>query len=134
MGVQIQALKASTNLEINAAFATLMRDRPDALFVGPDAFFNSRRLQLANMAARHAIPMTSSSRDIAEVGGLMSYGTNITDVFRQLGVTPAAFSRVLGRPTFRSSGRPRSSLLSITRPPGCSASPCRRCCCQSPTR
>src|SRR5262249_2215296 len=56
MGLQIQALKASTNLEINAAFATLMRDRSDVLFVGPDAFFNSRRLQLANMAARHAIP------------------------------------------------------------------------------
>ena len=86
MGMQIQALKASTNLEINAAFAILMRDRPDALFVGQDAFFNSRRLQLANMAARHVIPMSSVSRDIAEVGGLMSYGTNILDVYRQMGV------------------------------------------------
>ena len=86
MGLQIQALKASTSLEINAAFATLMRERPDALFVGPDAFFNSRRLQLANMAARHVIPMSSVSRDIAEVGGLMSYGTNIFDVYRQMGV------------------------------------------------
>jgi len=86
MGLQIQPLKASTNLEINAAFATLMRDRPDALFVSPDAFFNSRRLQLANMAARHVIPMSSVSRDIAEVGGLMSYGTNILDVYRQMGV------------------------------------------------
>ena len=86
MGLQIQALKASTNLEINAAFATLMRERPDALFVGQDAFFNSRRLQLANMAARHVIPMSSVSRDIAEVGGLMSYGTNIFDVYRQMGV------------------------------------------------
>jgi putative ABC transport system substrate-binding protein len=86
MGLQIQVLKASTNLEINAAFATLMRERPDALFVGQDAFFNSRRLQLANMAARHVIPMSSVSRDIAEVGGLMSYGTNIFDVYRQMGV------------------------------------------------
>jgi putative tryptophan/tyrosine transport system substrate-binding protein len=86
MGLQIQPLKASTNLEINAAFATLLRERPDALFVGQDAFFNSRRLQLANMAARHAIPMSSVSRDIAEVGGLMSYGTNIFDVYRQMGV------------------------------------------------
>jgi len=86
MGMQIQSLKASTNLEINAAFAILMRDRPDALFVGQDAFFNSRRLQLANMAARHVIPMSSVSRDIAEVGGLMSYGTNILDVYRQMGV------------------------------------------------
>jgi ABC-type uncharacterized transport system substrate-binding protein len=86
MGLQIQVLKASTSLEINAAFATLMRERPDALFVGQDAFFNSRRLQLANMAARHVIPMSSVSRDIAEVGGLMSYGTNIFDVYRQMGV------------------------------------------------
>jgi len=86
MGLKIQVLKASTNLEINAAFATLMRERADALFVGQDAFFNSRRLQLANMAARHVIPMSSVSRDIAEVGGLMSYGTNILDVYRQMGV------------------------------------------------
>src|SRR5215510_12434960 len=86
MGLQIQTLKASTNLEINAAFATLIRERPDALFVGSDAFFNSRRLQLANMAARHAIPMSSVSRDIAEAGGLMSYGTNILDVYRHVGV------------------------------------------------
>jgi ABC-type uncharacterized transport system substrate-binding protein len=86
MGLQIQVLKASSNLEINAAFATLSLDRPDALFVGQDPFFNSRRLQLANMAARHVIPMASVSRDIAEVGGLMSYGTNILDVYRQMGV------------------------------------------------
>ena len=56
MGLQIQVLNASTSREIDAAFATLGRERPDALFVGPDAFFNSRRVQLANMAARHAVP------------------------------------------------------------------------------
>src|SRR5262249_50212993 len=86
MGLQMQVLKASTNLEINAAFATLVRERSDALFVGQDAFFNSRRIQLANMAARHVIPMSSVSRDVAEAGGLMSYGTNILDVYRQIGV------------------------------------------------
>jgi putative tryptophan/tyrosine transport system substrate-binding protein len=86
MGLQIQVLKASTSLEINAAFATLVRERSDALFVGQDPFFNSRRIQLANMAARHVIPMSSVSRDIAEAGGLMSYGTNILDVYRQMGV------------------------------------------------
>ena len=59
-------------------------ERPDAVFVGQDAFFNSRRLQLANWAARHALPMTSGSRDIVEVGGLMSYGTNLTEVYRQM--------------------------------------------------
>jgi hypothetical protein len=56
------------------------------LFISQDGFFVSRRLQLANMAARHALPMTSGSRDIAEVGGLMSYGTNIPDVYRQMGL------------------------------------------------
>ncbi len=86
MGLQIQILNASTSRDINAAFATFIRDRPDALFVGQDVFFVSRRLQLANMAARHAVPMTSGSRDIAEVGGLMSYGSNITDAHREMGV------------------------------------------------
>jgi ABC-type uncharacterized transport system substrate-binding protein len=86
MGLQIQVLNASTSCEINAAFANLGHEPADALFVSQDGFFVSRRLQLANMAARHAIPMTSGSRDIAEVGGLMSYGTNIPEVYRQIGV------------------------------------------------
>jgi putative ABC transport system substrate-binding protein len=86
MGLQIQVLNASTSREIDAAFATFGRERPDALFVGQDGFFLSRRVQLANMAARHAVPMASGSRDFSEVGGLMSYGTNIPDVFRQMGV------------------------------------------------
>ncbi len=86
IGLQIQVLNASTSREIDAAFAIFGRERPDALFVAQDAFFNSRRLQLANMAARHAVPMTSASRDIAEVGGLMSYGSNIADAHRQIGV------------------------------------------------
>ena len=72
--------------EIDAAFATFVRERPDALFVGQDVFFVSRRVQLANMAARHAVPMTSGSRDLAEVGGLMSYGSNSADAHRQIGV------------------------------------------------
>ena len=58
MGLQIQVLNASTSREIDAAFATFARERPDALFVGGDAFFTSRRVQLANLAARHAIPAT----------------------------------------------------------------------------
>jgi len=86
MGLQIQVLTASTSREIDAAFATIARERPDALFVGGDAFFNSRRLQLALLAARHAIPASYGSRDYPEYGGLMSYGTNITDAFRQAGV------------------------------------------------
>jgi putative ABC transport system substrate-binding protein len=86
MGLQIQVLNASTSREIDAAFALFERDRRDAIFVGQDVFFNSRRVQLANMAARHAVPMTSGSRDIVEVGGLMSYGSNIADGHRQIGV------------------------------------------------
>jgi len=86
MGLQIQIFNVSTSREIDAAFAAFGRERPDAVFVGQDAFFNSRRLQLANWATRQALPMSSGSRDICEVGGLMSYGTNIVDTYRQMAV------------------------------------------------
>jgi ABC-type uncharacterized transport system substrate-binding protein len=86
MGLQIQICNASTSREIDAAFATFLRERPDALFVSPDPLFTSRRVQLVNTAARHAIPATFSHREFAEVGGLMSYGPNQTDTFRQFGV------------------------------------------------
>jgi putative tryptophan/tyrosine transport system substrate-binding protein len=86
MGMQIQAFRASTSREIDSVFAALGLDRPDALFVAGDAFFNSRRLQLAQLAARHAIPASYGSRDYPEYGGLMSYGSNLTDAFRQAGV------------------------------------------------
>jgi len=86
MGLQIQVLNASTSREIDTAFATFVRERPDAVFVNLDPFLNSRRAQLVNLASRHAVPATFSNRDFAEIGGLMSYGTNIADAFRQLGV------------------------------------------------
>jgi ABC-type uncharacterized transport system substrate-binding protein len=86
MRLQIQVLNASTSREIDAAFATFVRERPDALFVGGDPFFNSRRLQLSLLAMRHAVPATYSGREYAEVGGLMSYGSDITDAYRQMGV------------------------------------------------
>jgi len=86
MGLQIQILNASTSREIDAAFATFVRERPDALFVGGDAFFNSRRVQLANLASRHAIPAAYPGRDFPDVGGLISYGSDLTDGFRQVGV------------------------------------------------
>jgi ABC-type uncharacterized transport system substrate-binding protein len=85
MGLQIQIFNASTSREIDAAFAAFGRERPD-VFVGQDAFFNRRRLQLTNWASRHALPMTSGSRDICEVGGLMSYGPNIVDTYRQMAI------------------------------------------------
>ena len=86
MGLQMQVVRAGTRQEIDAAFETFARERPDALFVGLDPFLNSRRVQLAQLATLHRIPAAYSARDIAEVGGLMSYGTNITDAFRQVGI------------------------------------------------
>ena len=86
MGLQIQVLNASTSREIDAAFATFVRERPDAVFVSLDVFFISRRAQLVNLASRHALPATYPLREFAEVGGLMSYGTNIADTFRHIGV------------------------------------------------
>ena len=85
MGLQMHILNASTTREIDAAFASFVRKRPDALFVAPDPFFLSRRVQLVNLASRHAVPATYSTRDFTEAGGLMSYGTNLADVYRQAG-------------------------------------------------
>jgi putative ABC transport system substrate-binding protein len=86
IGFQIQVLNASTSREIETAFATFVRERPDALFVGPDPFFGGRRVQLATLATRHAIPTAYALRDYAEAGGLMSYGANVADAYRQVGV------------------------------------------------
>jgi putative ABC transport system substrate-binding protein len=86
MGLHIQIFNTGTGREINAAFATLARARPGALFVLPDPFFNDRRAQLAILTARHAIPTSFPARSYVEAGGLMSYGTNINDAFRQAGV------------------------------------------------
>jgi putative ABC transport system substrate-binding protein len=86
IGLQIHVLNASTSREIDAAFATLARERPDALFVSPDAFFTTRRVQIATLAARGRIAAVSSNRDHAVAGGLMSYGTDVADRFRQTGV------------------------------------------------
>jgi putative tryptophan/tyrosine transport system substrate-binding protein len=86
MGLQTQVVNASTSQEIDAAFVTIGRERPDALFVTGNPVFNSRRLQLALLAAHHAIPASYASRDYPEYGGLMSYGTNVADAFRQVGV------------------------------------------------
>jgi ABC-type uncharacterized transport system substrate-binding protein len=86
LGLQIQILNASTSREIEAAFATLVRDRTEALFVAPDGFFASRRVQFATLAAHYRVPVSYFLREFVEVGGLTSYGTNILDVFRQVGV------------------------------------------------
>ena len=86
LGLQIQVLNAITSREIDAAFATVVRQRPVALFVGSDSFFNNRRVQLVHLASHHAIPATYAGRDYVVAGGLMSYGSDITDAYRQAGV------------------------------------------------
>jgi len=85
VGMRLQILNPSTNREIDAAFAALVRERADALFVGPDAFYNSRRVQLANMAARHGVPTAFAVREYVDAGGLMSYGTSLADMYREVG-------------------------------------------------
>jgi putative ABC transport system substrate-binding protein len=85
IGLQTRILKASTIREINVAFATFARERPDALFVAGDSLFSNRRIQLAHLATRHAIPAAYSQREFADVGGLISYGANLTDAYRQVG-------------------------------------------------
>jgi putative ABC transport system substrate-binding protein len=87
LGLQIRVLQASTSREIDAAFATLAREPADALFVANDSFFGSRRLQFAILATRQAIPTAHPSREPVEVGGLMSYGTDIVDMYRLVGVS-----------------------------------------------
>jgi putative ABC transport system substrate-binding protein len=86
LGLQIQVVNASTIGEINAAFAALVGERAEALFVNGDAFFTSRRVQLATLATRDRIPAASNAREFPVAGGLMSYGTNLTDALRQVGV------------------------------------------------
>jgi putative ABC transport system substrate-binding protein len=86
MGLQVKILSASTSREINAAFANFVRERPDVLCVGTSPFFISRRIQLTQLAARHAVPAIYSVRQYTEAGGLISYGTSLTDAFRQIGV------------------------------------------------
>jgi ABC-type uncharacterized transport system substrate-binding protein len=86
MGLQIQVLNASTSREIDAVFATLANERPDAIIVGTDYFLIDRRVQLALQAMLHKLPATYPVRDFAEVGGLMSYGASLGDAYRHVGV------------------------------------------------
>src|SRR5262245_52505345 len=89
MGLDTRIFKAGTSREISAAFEALARERPDALLVDLDPFLTSRRVQLVTLAARHAIPTAYAVREFAEIGGLMSYGSSLTDAYRQLGIYTA---------------------------------------------
>jgi putative ABC transport system substrate-binding protein len=85
LGQRLQRLQSTNSREINDAFATFDNDRPDALFVTGAPFFNSRRVQLVQLAAHYRIPTTYGSRAYPDIGGLMSYGTDVTDAYRQVG-------------------------------------------------
>jgi putative ABC transport system substrate-binding protein len=85
LGLKVQVIEAGTVGEIEAAFGAITRDRPDALLVGPDAFLASRRVQIAILAARHAIATAGNNREAVEAGALMSYGTDGADMYRQVG-------------------------------------------------
>jgi putative ABC transport system substrate-binding protein len=86
MGLQIILLEARSENEINAAFAAILQKQAQALFVEADPYFNSRRDQIVALAARHALPSIFEQREFALAGGLMSYGTNITEAYHQMGI------------------------------------------------
>src|SRR5262249_56240721 len=86
VGMQGQTYTPGPIGEIDAASAAFVREQPHALFVAPDAFFLTRRVQFAALAVRHALPAVYSVRQYVEVGGLMSYGTSLLDMYRQVGV------------------------------------------------
>jgi len=86
IGLQIHVLNASTSREIDAAFATLEREHTDALFVAAESFFNSRRVQIATLTARHRIPAAHGESDAVAAGGLLSYGTDFADTSRKAGI------------------------------------------------
>jgi putative tryptophan/tyrosine transport system substrate-binding protein len=109
LGLQIQILKASTRSEIEAAFATLVRDRAEALYVAGDVFFTSRRVQLVTLAATNRIPASYPSREAVEAGGLMGYATDRADMFVRSGSTAVESSKARSLPTSRSCSRPNSS-------------------------
>jgi putative ABC transport system substrate-binding protein len=126
VGLQIQVLNASTSLELDAAFTTLVSERSDALIVGSTPFLFDRRVQLAQLAARHAVPAIYQDRHHAEVGGLMTYGASLGDAYHHVGVytgrilkgakpsdlpmvQPTKFELVINIPTAR--------MLGLTVPP-----------------
>jgi putative tryptophan/tyrosine transport system substrate-binding protein len=126
MALQIQVLNANTSREIEAAFDTIGRQRPDALFIETTPFLNVQNVQLAMLAAFHRLPATHGERGYVEAGGLMSYGSNIADAFRQAGAYTGRIlkgAKPADLPVVQSSklelviNAPTARMLGITVPP-----------------
>jgi putative ABC transport system substrate-binding protein len=86
LGVQLRVLQASTERDLDAVFADLAQNRASALAIGNDLFFNTRLEHIVALTVRHSLPAIHEYREFAMVGGLMSYGTNVSDLYRQVGV------------------------------------------------
>jgi putative tryptophan/tyrosine transport system substrate-binding protein len=109
LGVQLLVLNAATEGEIDAAFAAMNQRRPDAMVVPSSPFFFTRAKLIAALAARHGLPAIYARREFAEAGGLMSYGHDVADGYRQTGNYAAGFSRAISLPTYQCSSQPSSS-------------------------
>jgi putative tryptophan/tyrosine transport system substrate-binding protein len=126
MGLQIQVYNAGNSREIDMAFAAMTSERADAFFFIADPSFNGRRIQLVHLATRHAIPAIYWQREFAEVGGLISYGSNISEAFRQVGIYAGRVlkgDKIADLPVVRSDkfelviNHQTARLLGITVPP-----------------
>jgi ABC-type uncharacterized transport system substrate-binding protein len=127
MRLPLRVHRASSSREIEAVFATFADERPDALLVAGDDFFNSRRVQLVHMASHHRVPATYGSRTYSDIGGLMSYGTNVADAYRQVGVYTGRILKgamPTDLPVLQASkfelviNHPIARMLGLTIPPG----------------
>ena len=126
--MEVRVLNASTSAEINAAFATLVHERYDGLIINSDGFLSSRRAQLVNLTVRHSIPVIFTNREFPEIGGLMSYGANIVDVWHQAAVYVGRIlkgAKPEDLPVVQSS---KFELVINVETAVCSASPCRLRC------
>jgi putative ABC transport system substrate-binding protein len=134
MGLRSEAHYASSPREIDGVFAMFGGERPDAVFLSGDPFFNSRRVQLVQLASHHRLTTTYASRAYPEIGGLMSYGADVTDSYRQAGVYTGRVLKGAKPADLPVLSRQSSNWSSTTRPRGCRASSCRRHCLRPPTR